>query len=86
MLSFPYPLRFLFATRPAVLTQVLGIVYRAVSTFLVRRAGLHVGTGARTGAFSTTHVVLDPIDFMRHIPVPHPFGPAPGCAKWPHNQ
>ena len=30
VLSFPYPLRFLFATRPAVLTQVLGIVYRAV--------------------------------------------------------
>ena len=50
VLSFPYPLRFLFATRPAVLTQVLGIVYRAISTFLVRRAGLRVGAGARTGA------------------------------------
>ena len=50
VLSFPYPLRFLFATRPAVLTQVLSIVYRAISTFLVRRAGLRVGAGARTGA------------------------------------
>ena len=50
VLSFPYPLRFLFATHPAVLTQVLGIVYRAVSTFLVRRAGLRSGAGARTGA------------------------------------
>ena len=50
VLSFPYPLRFLFATRPAVLTQVLGIVYRAVSTLLVRRAGLRSGAGARTGA------------------------------------
>ena len=40
VLSFPYPLRFLFATRPAVLTQVLSIVYRAISTFLIRRAGL----------------------------------------------
>ena len=50
VLSFPYPLRFLFATRPAVLTGVLGIVYRAVSTFLVRRAGLRSGAGARTGA------------------------------------
>ena len=50
VLSFPYPLRFLFATRPAVLTQVLGIVYRAISTFLIRRAGLRVGAGARTGA------------------------------------
>jgi len=50
VLSFPFPLRFLFATRPAVLTGVLGIVYRAVSTFLVRRAGLRVGADARTGA------------------------------------
>ena len=50
VLSFPYPLRFLFATRPAVLSQVLGIVYRAISTFLIRRAGLRVGAGARTGA------------------------------------
>ena len=50
VLSFPLPLRFLFATRPAVLTGVLGIVYRAVSTFLVRRAGLRSGAGARTGA------------------------------------
>ena len=45
-----YPLRFLFATRPAVLSKVLGIVYRAISTFLIRRAGLRVGAGARTGA------------------------------------
>jgi hypothetical protein len=28
VLSFPYPLRFLFATRPAILSQVLGMVYR----------------------------------------------------------
>ena len=35
---------------PAVLTQVLGIVYRAISTFLIRRAGLRVSARARTGA------------------------------------
>ena len=29
----------------------------------------------------TTHVVLDPIEFMRHIRVPHPFGAASGCAN-----
>ena len=49
-LRIPYPLRFLFATRPAVLTHVLGIVYRAVSTFRVRRTGLRAGASARTGA------------------------------------
>ena len=37
VLSFPYPLRFLFATRSAVLTQVLGVVYRANSTKRGRR-------------------------------------------------
>ena len=52
VLSFPYPLRFLFAAGPAVLSQVLGIVYRAISTFLVRHAGLRVGAGARTGAIT----------------------------------
>ena len=30
---------------------------------------------------ATTHVVLDPIEFMRHIRVPHPFGAASGCAN-----
>ena len=49
VLSFPYPLRFLFATRPAVFTRILGIVYRVIATFLIRRAGLRVGAGARTG-------------------------------------
>jgi len=27
VLSFPYPLRFLFASHPAIMGQVLGIVY-----------------------------------------------------------
>ena len=29
----------------------------------------------------TTHVVLDPVEFMRHIRVPHPFRAASGCAN-----
>ena len=52
VLEFPYPLRFLFAPRPEVLTQVLGVVYPAISTYLVRRAGLRVGASARTGAIT----------------------------------
>jgi hypothetical protein len=32
VLSFPYPLRFLFASRPALMGQVLGIVYRCIAT------------------------------------------------------
>ena len=29
----------------------------------------------------TIHVVLDPIEFIRHIRVPHPYGTASGCAN-----
>ena len=35
VLSLPFALRYLLATRPAVITQVLGIVYRAISGHLI---------------------------------------------------
>jgi ribosomal protein S27E len=49
VLSFPWPLRFPLATHPALLARVLGIVTRALSTFLIHRAGLTVASGAQTG-------------------------------------
>jgi hypothetical protein len=49
VLSLPYALRFLLATNPAALTQVLGVVYRTISGFLLQRSGLTRATGA-TGA------------------------------------
>ena len=49
MLSVPFPLRFLFARDPAVMGKVLGIVYRAIATHLIRKAG-HTKTTAQTGA------------------------------------
>ena len=39
VLSVPFPLRFLFASQPAVMGKVLGIVYRTISTHLIRKAG-----------------------------------------------
>lgn len=39
VLSVPYPLRFLSASRPKVMGQVLGIVYRCIATHLVEKAG-----------------------------------------------
>ena len=39
VLSVPFPLRFLFARDPAVMGKVLGIVYRAIATHLIRKAG-----------------------------------------------
>jgi len=49
VLSFPFPLRFLFASQPAVMGKALGIVYRAIATHLIRKAG-YTKTTAQTGA------------------------------------
>jgi hypothetical protein len=49
VLSLPFALRYLLATRPEVVTQVLGIVYRAISAHLIRKAGLTCASAA-TGA------------------------------------
>ena len=40
VLSVPYLLRFLFASRPEVMGRVLGIVYRCIATHLIKKAGL----------------------------------------------
>jgi hypothetical protein len=50
VLTFPFPLRFLFANDPQALSAVLAVVQRAISTFMVRHSGLTVSSGARTGA------------------------------------
>lgn len=39
VLSFPVPLCFLFASRPVIMGQVLGIVYRVIATHLIKKAG-----------------------------------------------
>jgi hypothetical protein len=49
VLSFPCPLRFLFASRPEIMGRVLGIVSRAIATHLIKKTG-HTHTMARTGA------------------------------------
>ena len=49
VLSVPFALRYLFATHPAVMGQVLGIVYRAIASHLIKAAGYHHAT-AQTGA------------------------------------
>ena len=49
MLSFPIPLRILFATYPELLTPVLRIILRVIAGFLLKQAGLK-GCAADTGA------------------------------------
>ena len=40
VLSFPIPLRLLFASHPALLAPTLRIVHRVIATFLIQQAGL----------------------------------------------
>jgi hypothetical protein len=49
VLSFPIPLRLLLAAHPQLLLPVLGVVNRAISTFLIKPAGLK-RPEAQTGA------------------------------------
>ena len=53
VLSVPFALRYLFATDPAVMGRVLGIVYRAIASQLIKSAGRHHAT-AQTGAVTLT--------------------------------
>lgn len=49
VLSFPFPLRFLCASRPEIMGRVLGIVYRVIAAHLIKQAGFTKKI-ARTGA------------------------------------
>ena len=49
VISFPFALRFLFATHQHAMGKVLGIVYRTLATHLVHKAGFPL-EDASTGA------------------------------------
>lgn len=49
VLSVPFPLRFLFASRAKIMGQVLGMVYRCIATYLINKAGFSRKT-AQAGA------------------------------------
>jgi hypothetical protein len=49
VLSIPFPLRLLFASHPQVMGEALRIVYRAIESHLIKKAGFTRKT-ARTGA------------------------------------
>jgi hypothetical protein len=86
VLSFPIPLRFLLAAHPHLLSPVLQVVNRAISTFLIKQAGLK-RTEAQTGAVTLIQrfgsaanlnihlhcLVLDGVyDTTGDVPVFHP--------------
>jgi hypothetical protein len=48
LLSFPWPLRLLFARQPSTLSPCLAIIIRAIETDLIHRAGLTRASGPQT--------------------------------------
>jgi hypothetical protein len=68
VLSFPYPLRFLLANSPQVMSKVLGIVNRVISTHLIKKAGFNKAqaqTGAVTPARPDSYNVSDGTEFRQ---------------------
>ncbi|NRB37010.1 MAG: hypothetical protein HRU20_00925 [Pseudomonadales bacterium] len=49
VLSLPFPLRFLLAAKPELITPILKIIVRAISSALIKKAGL-THNDAETGA------------------------------------
>ena len=47
VLSFPFPLRFLFASYPELMGRVLAIVYRTLATDIIHKAGAESGADRR---------------------------------------
>ena len=67
VLTFPFSLRFLLAAQPGVLTEVLAIVQRGISTFLVRHSGFTVASGARTGAVTLIQRFGSALNLNMHL-------------------
>jgi transcriptional regulator with XRE-family HTH domain len=65
VLSFPIPLRILFAARPHLLTAVLQIIHRVIATFLIKQAGV-TRSEAHTGAVTLIHRF---VAFLPFVPI-----------------
>ncbi len=74
VLSVPIPVRFLFASHPSVMGQVLGIINRAISTFIIKKAGYN-RQSASTGAVTLIQRFGSALNLNTH------FHSAPPCAS-----
>jgi len=85
VLSVPFQLRLLFASQPAVMGKVLGIVYRAIATHLTHKAGFPKAA-ADTGAVTLIQRFGSSLNLNIHF---HMLfldgvytGRADGCTVW----
>ena len=72
VLSFPWPLRFLYARRPAVLTRTLGVITRAIETDLIHRrvAGWNMvfcGSNVLAAVMNFTQLDAAPEELLNEI-------------------
>jgi hypothetical protein len=74
VLSFPFQLRFQFASRPELMGKVLGIVYRAIASHLIKKVGLTQKT-AQTGSVTL-------IQRFGRSGVPGALNLNPNAARW----
>ena len=77
-LSFPFQLRFLFASWPQLMGRVLGIVYRAISVQLIQKAGF-TRKNAQTGAVTLIQRFGSALNLNVHFHGAHPC--APPCGR-----
>ncbi len=81
VLSFPFQLRFLFASRPEVMSRVLGIVYRAIETYLIHQAGM-TRTAAKTGAVTLIQRFGSALNANVLCGAPHKIFHVKSCVMW----
>jgi len=68
VLSVPYPLRFLFASRPEVMGRLLGMAYRCIATHLIQKAGFSRKT-AQAGAVTLIQRFGSALNLNVHLAV-----------------
>jgi hypothetical protein len=81
VLSFPFQLRFLFASRPEVMSHDLGIVYRAIETYLIHQAGM-TRTAAKTGAVTLIQRFGSALNANILCGAPHKMFHVKSCVMW----
>ena len=59
VLSLPFALRFLLATDAEALTQMLGIVYRTISAYVLKKARLTRASGGNAASSSWAPASVD---------------------------
>ena len=66
---WPYPLRYLFASRPGVMGRVLDIVYRCTATHQIKKAGFSPKQG-QTGAVTLIERFGSALPLNVHVHMP----------------